>query len=106
MNPFILNKHLTRLYLSNKILIQNATLTHISLFQTTKILLSNPKCQTVYLFNMNKNTFNIWSSRHLQVRKSEENNKILTPPTIDYRNDSNDDKISTHVRPSEKGTFF
>ena len=118
MNAFILSKNMANFSLrsrncsfflyKNGIFIENANLIHNkSSFNKTKdFLFSNSKRQLIFLFC--KKTFKSCPSYHLQVRKSNdnENSKTILSPTIDYRNHANDDQISTHVRPTEKGLFF
>ncbi len=115
MNAFILHKQfVTHVWahrnlfkqIPNQILILNANYASNSAFvQTKQNTLSN---KLVYK-NVSICHFSVWSSNcRLQMRKSTnesdiETNKILTPPTIDYRNSSSDDQVSTHVRPAEKG---
>ena len=117
MNAFLLHKQFATLVwanrnllkqIPNQILILNANYASNSAFvQTKQNILSNK-----FVFkNVSICHFNVWSSNcRLQMRKSTnesdtETNKILTPPTIDYRNSSSDDQVSTNVRPAEKGDF-
>ena len=118
MNAFILSKNIANFSLrsrncsfllyKNGIFIENANLIHNkSSFNKTKdFLFSNSKRQLIFLFS--KKTFKSCPSYHLQVRKSNENenSKTILSPTVDYRNHANDDQISTHVKPTEKGYFF
>ena len=110
MNAFLLHKQFATLVwahrkllkqIPNQILILNANYASNSAFvQTKQNILSN---KLVYK-NVSICHFNVWSSNcRLQMRKSTntETNKILTPPTIDYRNTRSDDQ----VRPAEKGDF-
>ena len=121
MNAFILQKQFTALVwanrnffkqIPNQILILNANYAsnYAAFVQTKQSIFSNKHQKLIYK-NVSICHINVWSSNcRLQMRKSTnsdtETNKILTPPTIDYRNSSSDDQVSTHVRPTEKGDFL
>ena len=117
MNAFLLHKQFATLVwahrnlfkqIPNQILILNANYASNSAFVQTK---QNILSKKLVYKNVSICHFSVWSSNcRLQMRKSTnesdtETNKILTPPTIDYRNTSSDDQVSTHVRPTEKGDF-
>ena len=58
----------------------------------------------LFIFLVSKRDFTLFNQK-FQVRqeKSSSSGKILT--SLEHRN-SNDDQVSTHVRPTEKGYYF